>query len=128
MEMLRLAGFGVCAAMLAAILRRLRPEAGMAVSAGAGVLLALVLMPTLQSAVEGLSSIARSGGVPEGYLNQLLKVSGVSLLADFAAQTCRDAREEGLAMKVELAGRVVLVALSLPFMEALLTQILSLSP
>ena len=31
-------------------------------------------------------------------------------------------------MKVELAGRVVLMAMALPFMQALLQQILSLSP
>ena len=31
-------------------------------------------------------------------------------------------------MKVELAGRVMLIALALPVMQALLTQIMSLSP
>ena len=46
---------------------------------------------------------------------------------DFAAQTCRDANEDGLAMKVELAGRVMLIALALPVMRTLLVQILSLS-
>ena len=60
-------------------------------------------------------------------MKQLLRVCGVSLLMDFAAQTCRDAGENGLAMKVELAGRITLIALSLPFMQALLVQILSLS-
>ena len=46
---------------------------------------------------------------------------------DFAAQTCRDAGEDGLALKVELAGRVMLIALSLPVMQTLLTQIMSLA-
>ena len=46
---------------------------------------------------------------------------------DFAAQTCRDASEEGLALKVETAGRVMLLSLSLPVMRTLLSQILSLS-
>lgn len=60
-------------------------------------------------------------------MSQLLKVGGISLLADFAAQTCRDAEEPGLAMKVEFAGRVILISLALPVMLALLTQIMSLS-
>ena len=47
---------------------------------------------------------------------------------DFAAQTCRDAGEEGLAMKTELAGRVMLLTLALPAMQTLLTQLLSLAP
>ena len=47
---------------------------------------------------------------------------------DFAAQTCRDAGEEGLAMKAELAGRVVLLTLALPSLQSLLGLILSIAP
>jgi len=65
--------------------------------------------------------------VEDSYISQLLKIGGISLLMDFAAQTCRDAGEDGLALKVETAGRVMLIGLSLPVMEALLTQIMSLS-
>ena len=128
MDMLKLAGLAVCAAMMALLLRRMRPEAGLALALGAGVLITGLLLPTLESAVAGISAIAMAGGVPDSYMTQLLKVGGVSLLADFAAQTCRDAGEDGLAMKVELAGRITLIALALPFMESLLTQIMSLSP
>lgn len=128
MDMLKLSGLAVLSAMLALILRRLRPEMGLAVTLAAGAILSVMLLPALESAVARVSAIARSGGVPDGYMTQLLKVGGVSLLTDFAAQTCRDAGEDGLALRVELGGRVTLIALALPFMEALLTQIMSLSP
>jgi len=128
MDMLKLSGFAVLAALMAMLLKRMRPEAGVAVALGAGVLLLALLLPTVEDAVTALSAIAASGGVPQGYMSQLLKVGGVSLLADFSAQTCRDAGEDGLAMKVELAGRVILIALALPFMESLLSHIMSLSP
>ena len=128
MDMLRLTGFGVSAALMALLLRRLKPEVGLAASLAAGVLLCGLVLPHLAQLLQGLESIARAGGLADGYMAQLLKVCGVSLLTDFAAQTCRDAGEVGLAVKVELGGRVALLALSLPFMEALLTQIMSLSP
>ena len=63
----------------------------------------------------------------EGTWDPQEAIQGISLLTDFAAQTCRDAQEDGLAMKVELAGRVMLIALALPVMQALLTQIMSLA-
>ncbi len=127
MDMLRLTGFGVSAALMALLLRRLKPEVGLAASLAAGVLLCGLVLPHLAQLLQGLESIARAGGLADGYMAQLLKVCGVSLLTDFAAQTCRDAGEAGLAVKVELGGRVALLALSLPFMEALLTQIMSLA-
>ena len=58
----------------------------------------------------------------------LFEVAGISLLMDFAAQTCRDAGEEGLAMKAELAGRVMLLTLALPSLQSLLGLILSIAP
>ena len=100
---------------------------GLAAAITAGLMLLLMVLPLLSQIVEGISGIARAGGVKGGYLTQLLKVAGISLLMDFAAQTCRDAGEDGLALKVELAGRVMLIALSLPVMQTLLTQIMSLS-
>ena len=123
----QVAGFAVCAAALALVLRRLRPESATVLVIAAGVLAGLMVLPQLAQIVDGVASLAAAGGVQEGYTGQLLKIGGISLLMDFAAQTCRDAGEDGLALKVELAGRVMLIALSLPVMQTLLTQIMSLS-
>ena len=123
----QIAGFAVCAAAIALVMRRIRPEAAPVLIIAAGVLTALMALPQLAKIVDGVRGLAALGGVQAAYMTPLLKVAGISLLMDFAAQTCRDAGESGLALKVELAGRITLIALSLPFMQALLTQILSLS-
>ncbi len=112
---------------MALVMRRLRPEVASVMVIAAGALTTMMALPRLGQIVAGVFSLAEAGGVQEGYMTQLLKVGGISLLTDFAAQTCRDADEPGLAMKVELAGRVMLIALALPVMQALLTQIMSLS-
>ena len=106
----KLAGFAVCAALVALILRRLRPEAGWGVSLGAGAIVLLAALPALSALVRGIASLS----------------AGLSLLLDFAAQTCRDAQEEALALKVEFAGRVLLLSSALPVLQALLSQLVSL--
>lgn len=127
MDMLKIAGFAVCAAVMAMVLRRIRPEAALGLVLAAGAMAALLILPSLAQVIDGVATLAQSGGISDGYITQLLKVGGISLLMDFSAQTCRDAGEDGLAMKVELAGRVMLMTLSLPFMQELLVQIMSLS-
>ncbi len=127
MDALQLAGFSVCAAIMALVLRRFRPEAATALVIAAGVMAAIMVLPQLAQIIREISALAKAGGVQDSYITQLLKIGGISLLMDFAAQTCRDAGEDGLAMKAELAGRVMLIALSLPVMRTLLEQILSLS-
>lgn len=128
MDVLRVAGFSVASVLGVVILRRMRPELGLAAALAAGLLLLLMAMPLVGSIASSITAMAESGGVKSAYLKQLLKIAGISLMMDFAAQTCRDAGEEGLAQKTELAGRVMLLALALPAMESLLGQILALSP
>lgn len=128
MDALRLAGFSMASAAAVILLRRMRPEMGMAAAMAAGLLLLTLVLPMLAQIIGDIDTIARFGGVKDAYMAQLLKVAGISLLMDFSAQTCRDAGEEGLAMKTELAGRVMLLALALPAMRTLLTQLLALSP
>ena len=128
MDVMRMAGMSMASAIAVLLLRRMRPEMGLTAALAAGILLLTMALPMISQVIGGITSMARSGGVKQHYLTQLLKVAGISLLMDFAAQTCRDAGEEGLAMKTELAGRVMLLSLALPAMQALLTQILSLSP
>ena len=128
MNALQLAFFAVCAAVMSLVMRRLRPESATVLVIAAGALTGIAILPQLGQIVGGISALASAGGVQDGYMAQLLKVGGVSLLMDFASQTCRDAGEDGLAMKTELAGRVMLITLSLPVMRTLLEQILSISP
>ena len=127
MSAIQFAAFAVCAAALALTMRRLQPEAAPVLIIAAGTLCMLVLLPQLAQIVTDVSVLATVGGVQGEYTTQLLKIAGISLTMDFAAQTCRDASEEGLALKVETAGRVMLLSLSLPVMRTLLSQILSLS-
>lgn len=128
MDVMRMAGFSMASAAAMLLLRRMRPEMGLTAALAAGILLLTMAVPMIAQVIGGITSIAQAGGVKEHYLTQLLKVAGISLLMDFAAQTCRDAGEDGLAQKTELAGRVMLLTLALPAMQTLLTQLLALSP
>lgn len=128
MDVMRVAGFSVASAATVLLLRRMRPELGLAAALASGLLLLGMALPMIGEMIASINAMAEAGGVKSAYLTQLMKVAGVSLLMDFAAQTCRDAGEDGLAQKTELAGRVMLLLLALPAMQALLTQILALSP
>ncbi len=57
--------------------------------------------PALSALVRGIASLSAMSGLDDSFMQQLIKIAGLSLLLDFAAQTCRDAQEEALALKVE---------------------------
>lgn len=57
------------------------------------------------------------------YASVLLKACGLGMIARFAAEFCRDAGEESLASKAELAGKCAVLVCSLPILSLLLQQI-----
>ena len=117
MNWMAIAAVAVVTAFLAATLRRTHPEQAMAVTLVAGVLMvtsALVFLVPLLGKVERLLS---ASGLSGSYVQTLLKALGICLLTQLAADTCRDAGEQGLADKTELAGKLVLLTLALPLFE-----------
>ncbi len=76
-------------------------------AAGAAVL--VMLLPGLREAASALTLFADASGL-DGGAALILRVAGVSLIAEFATHLCEDAGEKALASRVELAVRVTLFA------------------
>lgn len=57
------------------------------------------------------------------YAGVLVKVCGVGMLTRLAADFCRDAGENALAAKAELAGKCAILLCALPVIEMLFQQI-----
>lgn len=127
-EFLRYTGLAVGAAVIALTLRGAHKTFGLAFSLLAGAALLLALMERLQGAVQTIGGIADYAGMSSDRTVLILKMLGVSFAAEFAAQSCRDAGEEGIAMRVELGGKVMLLVLSAPLFEQLARLILELTP
>ena len=104
----------VLGALAAGALGQLKEEYGLL----AGLVTGCLLLGALHV---GLAELFGRWGIPWEYGKTLLRMAGISLAADFGAQTCRDAGSGGLAMKLELCGRVLLCAEGLPLAMTLLS-------
>lgn len=127
MELMRIAGFSAAAAVTALTVRRLRPEMGPVLALAAGAALLGMASPAIGQLMGGIADFSRGSGVPDQTIATLLKITGISLLMEFAARTCRDAGEDGVAAHAELAGRVMILGLALPFMQQLMGLVLSVA-
>ncbi len=115
-------GLLLCAAMLAVVLRGQRPELALGLSLAAGAVVLLLLLQQLTPLLSSIRALLQEGSIPTHYITAVLKAAGICLLTQLTADTCRDAGEGALASKAELAGRLMLLVLTVP----LFTDILSL--
>lgn len=127
-DVLRLAGFTVLSALAAFALRSAHRPSGVAVALAAGMILFGVAISRMQEAAEAVAALSRKAGVGQESARLLIKLVGMAYVAEFAVQSCRDAGEEGLAMKAALCGKMLLLAQTLPLVVEIGEMALSLCP
>ncbi len=118
----------MAAAILCMAVRKQQPEIAGLCALAAGAMLLVSALESVAAVRETFQRIAAMSGLHEGYLNLMLKILGIAYVAEFAAQTCLDMGESGLAMKVGLCGKLTIFALAAPMLLSLLEMILELAP
>lgn len=116
--------FAVCAVAVFAVfavsaVKKLNPELASVAVAATGIVIFIYVAESLVPFVEFIKSSAESAGVG-GYFSLMLKALGISLCCRMSADICRDCGESLLASRVELAGKVSIVLISLPVVTNLL--------
>ena len=107
-------GLALVAGALSVVLRQYRPEYALAVSVAAGAAILVLIIGMAIPVVNEVNSLAGRAKVSASSLSILLKALGIVYIAQLAGDACRDAGETSLASKIELGGKIAIVALSLP--------------
>ena len=63
-------------------------------------------------------------GISSGFILLLIKITGISILTEFAVSVCKDMGESAIANKVDLGGKLIIVSLSIPIISAVLSGLL----
>lgn len=121
-------GLALAAAVACMVVRVQQPQLAGVCSAAAGIMILAAALGSLQDVQQIFTRLSALGGLNEGYLSTLLKVLGMSFASELASQTCEDLGERGLALKVGLAGKLCVFAITAPLLMELLEMILELVP
>jgi stage III sporulation protein AD len=123
MDILFYLGLCLVAVVLLSVLRQDRQEFAVLLSVLVGVLILTRLSGRLAELLSAFRYLAVQAQISQVYLETIFKVMGVAYLAGFGGQICRDAGEGALGLKLELAGKIIILFLALPVMVALLEMI-----
>ena len=119
MDILTVVGLGIVTATVCILLRQYRPEYAMLAAIACGMLLFWMVIASLSPALETISDLMSRASIPSGYTEAILKTLGICYITQLASDACRDAGQTVIASKVELAGKVLIVLISLPLFENL---------
>lgn len=118
----------IVATVMLVIIREQRSEWGTVLRILIGAVLFLMVLHPLMDVISNITRVAALARVRGAYLGLLLKVIGIAYLTTFAAHFAYDAGETGTGWRVEVAGKIVILALALPLVVSITETILKMIP
>lgn len=128
MEIVQIVVIGIVTLIILTILRETNPDIAIVLSLIAGIVIFLMIVPKLSSIVSVLNTLSQKSGLNNIYFVTTLKIIGIAYITEFGSQLCMDANEKNLASKIEIAGKIIIIFLSIPIIIALMETILSIMP
>lgn len=121
-----LMGLGIISALICLLLKQYRPEFALTASILCGIVIFLAVIAEMTPLFDMIrSTLDRVQGGNE-YTMVIIKALGICYITQLASDTCQDAGERAMAGKIELAGRVAILILSLPMFTQILQTALDL--
>ena len=126
MSIISISALAVAAVIIALTLKPKNAELALMLATAASVIIMFSLLGNAAQITQTLSERAAASGINTGYIAILLKVVGICLVTEFAANTCRDSGSSSLAGSVTLTGKILVTAAALPLYADILSTVTEL--
>jgi len=119
---------GIISAILALTIKRQSPEIAIIITLAASILIFFMVLPALIYAVGIIQNLGSHLDSRIAYVPLVLQILGIAYVAELGAQVCIDAGESAIAAKIELAGKVLIMAAAAPILLDVLQMIVGIMP
>ncbi|MCL2633892.1 MAG: stage III sporulation AC/AD family protein [Oscillospiraceae bacterium] len=117
MNIIAIVGVGIVAALISIVIKQYKPEFGMYISLLTGVIILFAVIKAIAPVLETLNELTEAVSLDPLYGAALLKALAICYIIQLASDTCRDSGETAIAGKIEMAGKLAIVLVSLPLFK-----------
>ena len=121
MNIFGIIALGIIGAVLSVTVRAYRPEYGMVVGIACSLVIMFFMIGAISDVLGNLERIVKDTGIDISYFKIIIKVTGIAYLTQFGVQTARDAGEAAIAQKVDSAGKIAVMLMTIPVISGFLT-------
>ena len=122
-ELVRVGFLGIAGVLLAIQFRGQKPEYGVYIGLGIGILIFAYAIRQVEAVIGQLERIKGYLNGAESYLSILLKVVGITYICEFSSAVCKDAGYQSVAGQIEVLGKLSVMFAGLPILFAVIAQI-----
>ncbi len=123
MDIIKIAMVGLAAVLLAIQVKGGRPEYEIFITMGACLCIFFFLVTKLEVVMNAINEMQSYIRLDAKYVAVLLKMIGITYVAEFSSNLCRDAGYQAVAGQIEMFGKLSILVISMPVLLALLETI-----
>lgn len=120
MTVVTIAVVGIVSVLLALQLKGVKGEYGTYLVVTAGIFIFFYGVGKLETILDTVEQIQQYIKINSVYLTTLMKMIGITYVAEFAAGICKDAGYGAMGTQIEIFGKLSILAVSMPILLALL--------
>ncbi len=121
MDIFKVIGFTILSLILIIVVRENRKDIAIILSLVSGIFIIMFAVNKLDEIVNLLNSLAEKSGLNKEFFIVILKVTAIAYMIEIAKSMCIDSKESALAEKIEIAGKVIIISISIPVITSLLS-------
>ena len=123
MDVMKIGMIGIAGVFLSILVKEIKPAFSLLISITLCIMIFFFLTEKLWYLVETFQSFGEYLTIQNSYLKSLMKILGITYLADFSSNICKDAGYHAVAGQIEIFGKLSILALSTPILAAILETI-----
>ena len=123
MDVIQVAALAVAGVLLAVQFKSGKAEYGIYLGAALSILIFFQILGKLNVILEVIKTIGEFLPLNKIFAVTLLKMLGITYVAEFSASICQDAGYQTIARQIEILGKLTILVMSMPILLALLQTI-----
>lgn len=123
MNIIQVGILGVIGILFAVQLKQEKSEVAIYLCIVISLIIFVGIMDHLGQLVDTIREIGSYIQIDSSYILTLIKMLGITYLAEFSSGLCKDAGYQSIATQIEMFGKLTILVLSLPILLALLRTI-----
>lgn len=123
MDIIKLSVFGISAVLMALILKSYRPEYSHYISIATCICIFLFVGTKLETLIGYAEKMQEMVHLDASYLAMILKMAGITYVAEFASNICKDSGYQTVAGQIELFAKLSILVIGMPIMLAFMETI-----
>lgn len=123
MDIIKMGAAGVGAVLLALFLKQQRPEYAAFINLACCVFIFFAVVLKIADVFSYISGFTEYVPIDSDYVVAILKMIGITYVAEFSASMCRDAGFGGIASQIQIFAKLSILVLSMPVLYAFLATV-----